>query len=159
MNMEKTLKGQVLFSSLSPDEISSISRISVAKSFAQGDQIYRHEGRVSHLFLLLDGVVHLRIPAEQGQLTLVLGKVVRGELFGVAALLGYERYTATAIAAEPAEVLAIEIRPLQEMLKANRAAALAFTGQAAQVYYTRYIDLMRAFRKLQTAISGMGLIR
>ena len=155
MKIEKTLRGQALFSALSAEEVSRISSSSAVKHYSEGEPIHLNAVQVSHVFLCLSGSVHLLLPAQTRQLTLVVGK---GELFGVAALLGHDRYTTAAVAAEPTEVLAMEARPLQQILQENPRASLEFTRRAALVYYTRYLELMKAFRALQTAVTGVGLI-
>jgi CRP/FNR family cyclic AMP-dependent transcriptional regulator len=156
MTIERTIRGHEMFGALSAKEVSLISGVSSEKHFEAGDVIYRHEGRVSHVFLNLEGQILLRLPAQSGEISLVISRVDPGELFGVAPLLGAERHTATAVAAEPSDVLAIEARPLREILQGNPVAGMQLIGRVARVYFDRYVAVMNS---LQGVVNQISLIR
>jgi len=155
MEIGNVLKGQNLFRLLTGDEISQISEFSAEKRFRKNEIIHRHQQAVSHVFLNLEGDVELRLPARLPEYSFIITKVARGELFGVASLLGSERYTATAVAVADTIVLALEVRPLRELLQRNTAAGYQIINKVAQVYFSRY---MRVMKNLQDVINQIPLV-
>jgi prevent-host-death family protein len=134
------LSGHDLFRLFGAEEIEQVSRISSAKRFATGETIHDHNTVVSHVFLCLEGSVQLQLPEHPAIHSLVIARVGKGQLFGVASLLGIERYTTTARAASPVEVLALEARPFQRIVDGNPIVAQQLMQRVAQVYLGRYRD-------------------
>jgi len=155
MEIENVLKGHNLFKLLTVDEVARISDFSSEKRFRKNETIFTHQKAVSHVFLNLSGVIDLRLPAESSEFSFVISKVKKGELFGVASLLGSERYTATAVAVGDSTVLALEARPLRELLQHNTHAGFHIINQVALVYFGRYMKMMK---KLQNVISQISLV-
>jgi len=156
MGIETMISGHDLFRALTSEEVRRISEYASTRGFKRYDVIYRHDGRVTHVFLNLEGRVDLQLPAQPGGVEVAVGRVGKGELFGVAPLLGEDRYTTTAIAAGPAEVLAIEARPLRAVLDENPVAGAQIIRQVARVYFGRYLDLLRG---IQGVASQLPLAR
>lgn len=152
MGIETMISGHDLFRALTGEEVRRISEYASSKSFKRYDVIYRHDGRVSHVFLNLEGRVDLQLPAEGSGVDVAVGQVGKGELFGVAPLLGEDRYTTTAIAAGPAEVLAIEARPLKAVLDENPVVAAQVIRQVARVYFGRYLELLRGIQEVASRL-------
>ncbi len=155
MEIRSVLKGHNLFKLLTVDEVSRISEFSAEKRFRKNETIYTRQKAVSHVFLNLDGAIDLRLPARPPEFSFIIAKVEKGELFGVASLLGSERYTATAVAVEDSTVLALEARPLRELLRNNTPAGYHIINQVALVYFGRYMKVMT---KLQDVISQISLV-
>jgi len=145
-NPGKFLSGHDLFQAFTAQEIELVNRISSVKSFQANETVYEHDGAVSHVFLVIEGTVALRLPAKPPEISLTISKVGSGELFGIAPLLGAERYTATAVAETAAEIMTMEVRPLRELLRANTVAAASFMTRVAQAYFGRYVELMKSFQ-------------
>ena len=142
MNISQMLRGHDLFRSLPQEEVESITSFSAVKSLGKDEVVYRDQGSASHVFFLLSGEVQLRLAATSGETGVVVVKVSRGEVFGIAPLLGEERYTATAKCMTPVEALAVEAKPLREALKRNPVAGQAVMTAVARAYYTRYMELL-----------------
>jgi CRP-like cAMP-binding protein len=142
MSISQMLRGYDLFRSLPPEEVETLSSFSSVRSFAQDEVVHKDQGAASRIFVLLSGEVQLRLAATSGEQGVVVVKVSKGEIFGIAPLLGEERYTATAKCLTPAEVLALEAKPLREVLKRNPAAGHAVMSAVARAYYTRYMELL-----------------
>jgi signal-transduction protein with cAMP-binding, CBS, and nucleotidyltransferase domain len=156
MEIESVLKGHNLFKLLTVDEVARINEFSSEKRFRKNETIYTYQKAVSHVFLHLDGSIDLRFPAKPSDFSFVISKVEKGELFGVASLLGSERYTATAVAVGEATVLALEARPLRELLRNNTPAGFHIINQVALVYFGRYMKVMK---RLQNVISQISLVQ
>ncbi|MEW5994706.1 MAG: cyclic nucleotide-binding domain-containing protein, partial [Candidatus Zixiibacteriota bacterium] len=117
MTVERVLKGHDLFRSLSIEEANQVSKFSSVKKYEAGENIFEFNGFSHHVYMLMSGAVQLRLPASPPDVSFVISKIEKGELFGLSPLLDSDRYTATAQCAEPAEVLAIEAKPFRELLR------------------------------------------
>lgn len=146
MNVDKMVKGHEVFRALPFEDVEKVSNFSAAKPFDKGAIVFQEDRPASHVFVLLEGRVDLRLPAKAGELNLVVGTVEKGEMFGLAPLLGSERYTTTAYCAEASSVLCIEAAPLRAVLDVNPDVALKVMRIAAQAYFARYIETLRHFQ-------------
>lgn len=144
MSVVKTmLSGHDLFRLLGAEEIEAVSRISAVKRFTRDETIHEHHALVSHVFLCLEGTVLLQLPARASELRLTIAQIGKGELFGVAPLLGIDRYTTSARAAGPVEALAIEAKGFQRIVEKSPVVAHQLMSRVAQVYFGRYLEVMR----------------
>ncbi len=154
MTVVKTmLSGHDLFRLLGAEEIEAVSRVSSVKRFARDETIHEHHTAVSHVFLCLEGSVALQLPARPSELRLTISQVHKGELFGVAPLLGIDRYTTTARATSQVEVLAIEAKAFQRIIDANPVVAHRLMARVAQVYFGRYLEVMRRLQGVLRELS------
>jgi CRP-like cAMP-binding protein len=78
-----------------------------------------------------------------------------GDLFGLAPLLGKGRHTTTARCTGPATVLAIEARPLMELLEQNCSVGLRIMRVAAQAYFSRYVETLRRLKNVVNEIAAI----
>lgn len=156
MTIQQTLRGYDLFRPLSDDEILRISDRATLRSFKVGETIYRHDDRATHVMLVIEGAAHMMLPALSKDFRLLISRVGRGELFGIAPLLGGEIYTATAVAVEPTTTVAIEAPVLIDVLERNPAVGLLVTREVAKLYMTRYTEVMRS---MQAMVSHIPLSR
>lgn len=156
MNVSHVLKAHDLFLTLTPNEVNKISEHTAEKRFKKDEVIYPIHRRAEHVFLNLEGEVGLRMPAEEGPVALAISKASKGELFGVSRLVGISRYTVTAVANTNVSVLAIDAKPLLEVLRANPTANNAITGQVAKVYYSRYITVLETLHRLVDDLRLIG---
>ncbi len=156
MSIDRMLKGHDLFQSLSVEEAHRLSGFSSVKKYEADDTIFKYNGLGLHVYMLMEGVVYLRLPASPQDFSFAISKIEKGELFGLSPLLGSERYTATAQCTEPAEVLCIEAKPFRELLQKNCPVGFQIMSQVADVYFTRYISLLK---NLQGVVNQIPLIR
>lgn len=61
----ETLKKASLFEALFDDQLKAIVQLGQEKSFEAGEEIFKQGQKVNTLYVLLDGVVTLRIKAEE----------------------------------------------------------------------------------------------
>lgn len=156
MDIEKTLRGHDLFQSLNVDEMEEISRFSSVKDYKEGEMIFELNGAGSHVYMLMEGMVYLRLPGDLPDFSLVISELEKGELFGLSPLLDSPRYTASAHCAKDTKVLSIEARPFRELLRKNCPVGFNVMNQVARIYYTRYI---RVLKNLQNILNQIPLIR
>ncbi len=153
MNIGKTLTGRQLFRPLLPEQIRKISGFSSARRFRKGALIYGPDTEARHVFILLEGEVHLRLPGAAGADGLVLGPIGRDELFGIAPLVGTSRYTTTAKCAKASRILFIEARPLVELLRANPLVGQQVMTVVARSYHDRFQLVAERIQKVLAAVA------
>ncbi len=156
MPAENTLRGHDLFSSLSVEETNRISGFSDVRRYDPGDTIFRFNAPCTHVFSLLEGSVNLRLPANPDDVSVVISKIEKGELFGLSPLVDSKNYTSTAVCNTYTEVLAIDAKPFQRLLRDNCPAGLDIMTQVAHIYFNRYINVLRS---LQGVVNQIALIR
>ena len=156
MTVANVLKGHDLFQSLSVDEVDKVSGFSHVKTHDEGATIFEEGMPTSHLFILLEGKVHLRFPIRGPELGIVVSTIEKGEIFGLSPLLGGSAYTATAQCATRVDVLALEAAPFREMLQDNCVTGFYLMNKVAEVCYGRY---MAVLKNLQDVVSQVPLIR
>ena len=152
MKTENILKGHELFRSLNTKDADLLSNASASKTLQTGETVYTYGGRASHIFVLLNGEVHLKLPAEHQTFGIVVSKVGVGELFGISPLLNSMTYTTTAVSACESEILTIEAQVLREVLLRNATVALDVLNRVAQVYFTRYLEVMKSLQAVVNQI-------
>jgi CRP-like cAMP-binding protein len=155
MSTASVLKGHGLFQSLAADEVEAISRLSSVKRLKRGDVVFRENAQASHVFVLLEGAVQLRLATETGDLGVVVSRIEEGELFGLSPMLGSFAYTATAQCVEDSEALAIEAKPFRELLQQDCMIGFHIMSQVAQAFFSRYL---RVVRSLQSVVRQIPLI-
>lgn len=156
MGIDKTLKGHDLFQSLTVEEADQLSSFSSVKKYEVNETIFKYNGLSHHVYMLMEGSVYLRLPAGPADFSLVISRVEKGELFGLSSLLGSERYTSAAQCSEATELLCIEAKPFRELLQKNCPIGLQVMTQVADIYFTRYISLLK---NLQAVVGQIPLIR
>src|SRR5512141_807232 len=148
MDVGDVLKGHDVFRSFPPKQADAIARFSSAKMLDKGETVYTADRKSTHVFVLLEGDVNLHLPGGQGRPGLVVSRVQRGELFGIAPLLGCERYTTDAVCAAASKILYVEARPLIEMLKENALIGQDIMSSVARAYFERYQRLVERVQKV-----------
>jgi CRP-like cAMP-binding protein len=116
-----------LFDGLSAESLRVITRTLRARRFRRGEVLF-HEGDPGDaLFIVTAGAVKVVVPSEDGD-EAILATLRRGDFFGELALLDGAPRSASAIALEPTEVLALprdQFRALIATEPAIRDALLA----------------------------------
>jgi len=156
MSLDGILKGHELFRSLGVDQAHEISSFSSVKKFEAKETVFSYNDPAGHIYMLMEGAVDLRLPAEGQEFSLVISKMEKGELFGLSPLLDSPRYTATAQCDAATELLSIEAKPLRELLKNNSLVGFEIMNQVAHIYFNRYIEVLK---KLQGVVGQVSLIR
>jgi signal-transduction protein with cAMP-binding, CBS, and nucleotidyltransferase domain len=155
MSIDTMLKGHALFASLNVDEMNQLSTFSSVKEFKADEIIFECNQVSSHFYMLMEGLVYLQLPVNPQDFRFAISKVEKGELFGISSLLKSRHYTSTAQCHENAKVLSIEAKPFRELLQLNCQVGLDIINQVAQIYFTRYLDVIK---RLQDVVSQITLI-
>jgi len=155
MGIDRILRGHHIFQSLSLEQAHALSGFSSLKKLKAGENVFQYNGAASHVFMLMEGAVELRLPALQNDFSMVISKIEKGELFGLSPLLDSPTYTSTAKCRADTELLCIEAKPLRELLKRNPQVGLEILNRVAHIYFSRYIDVLK---NLQGVVNQISLI-
>ena len=139
--MEKVLKGQEIFEFLTPKQISKLSEFSKEEIFQAHKVIFDPETKSSNLYILLDGLVELLIPAQAKTFTIGIIKVHEGDLFGAGSLIGMDQYNLKAQCVNKSTLLTIDAKKLTNLLEEDKVTGFYIMRYVANVYYRRYIDV------------------
>ena len=156
MGIDKVIKGHDLFRALTVNEAHRISDFSSMKKYQPDEFIFKHSDEGFHVYMLMEGAVYLRLPANPPEFSFIISKIGKGELFGLSPLLDTQRYTASAQCMEPTEVLVIEAQPFRDILINNCSVGFAIINRVAHIYFTRYIEVLKS---IQGVLGQISLIR
>ena len=154
MAVEKLGKHE-LFGLLNPKEMERLSNASGVAKLKEGDKVYSEGIPASHLFVLLKGRVELRRLTREGPSFLV-EDLIEGDLFGVSALMGTDRFLLNAECVEDSEVLKIEGKALRQILDENPVVGYATQRRISQIFFKRYLAAME---RLQAVVQAIPLGR
>jgi CRP-like cAMP-binding protein len=156
MSVSTMIKGYDLFRSLPVESVERISRFSSLKKYEKGETVYKSDIPATHLFMLVSGLVYLRLPARNYEFSMIVSRIEPPYLFGLAHLMGGQRYTVTAECAKNCEVLAIEAKPLQAMLQENLQAGYLIMSAVAKAYSERYMEMLKRLQEILNQIAVVG---
>ena len=126
-----TLRGIPLFSSVSVDDLSSLSRQFTRRHYRKGEIIF-HKGDFGSTFHIINiGEVKLSIPSEEGG-DVFLAYLGPGDFFGELALLDERPRSATATAENSTETLALEREDFLDFVKLYPDVAVSILAVLAQ---------------------------
>ncbi len=153
MSVATMMKGHELFQSLSFEEIEEVSTFSASNSFEKGDEVFRSGFLGTHFFVVLDGEIHLRLPAKAHETSLIVGRIDRGGIFGLSPLLGSPRFTTTAVCHSKCTIFAVEAIQFRALLDNNPQVGLRVMSVAANAYFSRYVETLK---KIQNVVNDLG---
>jgi CRP/FNR family cyclic AMP-dependent transcriptional regulator len=155
MQIERMLKGNELFQSLSVKDVHKISDLSAVKEFDRNDIIFKNEQPGSHIYVLLDGLVSLALPSAPQELGLNIARVEKGEIFGLSPLLNSPRYTATAMCLARSKVLMVEAKSFRKILEKDHVVGMDVMSRVARIYFDRYINLLQRMQQVLGQLSAV----
>ncbi|MBN1611555.1 MAG: DUF1003 domain-containing protein [Polyangiaceae bacterium] len=129
-----------LFESLDAEDLDALSARLETVRFEQGEVIFEHGEAGGRLFIIEQGSVEISHPSTSGSLR--LADLVPGDYFGELSLFDGEPRSATARAATPCVLLALDRDDFIEFAKKNPESALAIMA-----------ELARRIRQTNTALS------
>lgn len=133
----EALKKANLFDSLSDLQLEAITKLGQEKSFEAGQEIFKQGQKATTLYLLLDGVVTLRIKAEEEIDLMAETLKESGDVFGTPALMSPYVYNVTARCIKPSKTLAIDAGEFQKIIKQDTSMGFEVMTKLAQLYFNR----------------------
>ncbi len=135
------------------DEINQLSTFSSKKEYKANETIFKHGQVSTHFYMLMEGLVYLQLPANPPEFNITISKVETGELFGISPLLNSEHYTSTARCHNDTSILSVEAKPFLDLLRLNGQAGLDIINQVANIYFTRYLNLINRLQEMVNQIT------
>jgi CRP/FNR family cyclic AMP-dependent transcriptional regulator len=118
MDERELLRTVPLFSELSEDAITSLSRLATRRRYPKDTVVFFENEEGDSLFMILDGRIKVTILGDDGR-EIILTMLGEGDLFGEMALLDNEPRSATAIAVEESELLLLQRNDFQSVIHEN----------------------------------------
>jgi CRP-like cAMP-binding protein len=153
MTNVEAVRRTYLFQSLSDEQIESIVRLGMGKSFEGGEELFQQGQSATTLHVLIDGSVAVRI--GRGDETDIVANTLAeaGSVLGTASLLAPFVYNVTAEALTSGRTLAIEASDLNEVMAGNPAVGFEVMTRLAHRYLKRLntkrvslMNLVKAFK-------------
>jgi CRP-like cAMP-binding protein/KaiC/GvpD/RAD55 family RecA-like ATPase len=126
-----TLRSIPLFSSISIDDLSSLSRRFTRRRYRKGEIIFHKGDSGSTFHIINSGGIKLSIPLEDGE-DVFLAHLEPGDFFGELALLDERSRSATATARDYTETLALERQDFLDFVKLYPDVAVGMLAVLAQ---------------------------
>lgn len=155
MQGSQTLTGHELFQSLRFEDVDRINSFSGTKELRKDEVVFESGAVGSHVYVVLEGRISLRMPARANEACLAIGLIEKGEMFGLAPLLGAGRHVVRAQCVEPSHLLAIESAPLRELLENEPRIGFHVMKLAAQTYFSRYVA---SLERVQAVINDLAVV-
>jgi CRP-like cAMP-binding protein len=130
-----------LFSEISEATLRQIEGIGESKSYLPGTFIFHEGDPASHLYVLLEGKVRLRM-GEEGQVAYLLSSPA--EIFGWASMANHEQYTLSAECVLPVRTIRFEGGDLLRILEADPPSGLLFFRRLSEIIGQRLINSYKA---------------
>ena len=122
-----------LFRHLTEDERAELARTMVLRTFTGGDAVIRHGDAERSMFVLVEGVLEVSVPARDGGTTpITVGRIRRGDFFGEMSRMTGDPRSATVVAANAAVAFEISKDDIAPLLDPRPAIAEIISNAAAQ---------------------------
>jgi small-conductance mechanosensitive channel/CRP-like cAMP-binding protein len=141
--------------SLEPAELEALATGLAVESWMPGAALVRQGAAGDSLFVVVEGTLEVRVDREDGGGTVVVNRVVPGEIFGEMSLLTGEPRSATVVAVT--SVLAYEVR--QEHVEALLSARPAIAEQMSALVAEHRVRTDAATRVASTAERHQARLR
>lgn len=153
MTTAQVLSRASLFRPLSDEQLGAVVRLGQVKQFDQGEVIFKQGEQAKTIYVLLNGLVRLRIKAPE-ELDLMAETLEDpGTVFGMAALSKSHVYNVTAQCIKHTKAFAVDTSGLKEIIARDPAVGVEVMAELAQLYsnrlnYTRaaVTNLFRIFK-------------
>lgn len=135
------LSRATLFSGMSEVTLGRIEAIAESKAYLPGSFIFHEGDPATHLYVLQDGRVRLRM-GEEGQIAYVLS--APDEIFGWASMADHPQYTLSAQSVLPVRALRFQNQQLQKILEAETGDGLLFYRHLSELIGERLTNSYKA---------------
>jgi len=137
MTTTQVLRIASLFRPLSDEQLDAVVRLGQVKQFDEGEVIFKQGEQAKIIYVLLDGLVRLRIKAPEELDVMAETLEGPGTVFGMAALSKSHVYNVTAKCIENTEALAVDASGLKEIIARDPLVGVEVMAELAQLYSNR----------------------
>ena len=124
MDDQELLRTVPIFSELTDDDITSLSRLASRRRIPKDTVVFFENEEGDFFFMILEGRIKVTILGDDGR-EVILSVLGPGDFFGEMALLDNEPRSATAIAIEETELLSLHRTDFQTALADNKSITVA----------------------------------
>jgi CRP/FNR family transcriptional regulator/CRP/FNR family cyclic AMP-dependent transcriptional regulator len=124
MNERELLKTVPIFSELSEADMETLARLATRRRYPKDTVVFFENDEGDSLFMILEGRIRVTILGDDGR-EIILTVLGPGDFFGEMSLLDQEPRSATAIAAEDTELVALHRADFQGLLSENPSISAA----------------------------------
>jgi len=151
MAIKQRLEAQEVFSFMRPEQVNALSDAADVIDYKAGDTVYYQGEKASHMFVVLDGAVSLRLPGKEG-LTIPIDLATRGVLFGSCQCFEIDNYSTTAQCTQDSKLMKIDANTLRRLMDDDLQMGYFMQRRIAGIYFHRYLETMR---KLQAIVMNL----
>jgi len=149
----KGLERKEIFKYLRPDQVHVLSKDAELVEHKAGEVIYHRGAKANYFYIVLEGLVTLRLPGKEG-MSILIDQLAEGSMFGSCVSFAIDAYVLTAQCAVDTELLRIRASVLKELLDEELQMGYAIQSQISKIYFQRYIETMK---KLQAIVMNVPL--
>src|SRR5271157_1816763 len=128
------------FSGLSEDYLAQIANISDRRQFKAGDELFIEGAPATHFCFIMSGEVNIVYTLGDNR-TVVADALIKGDAFGWSALIEPHRMTASCVAKNNGEYIAIEAEGLRHLCDANPECGYRVALELAKLLRDRLSSL------------------
>lgn len=132
------LKKLEVFQGFTDEQIAELSVHMEKMNYLKGEKIYDRGSPAKYLFVVMEGIVSLRLLGAGETEGIAFEHRERGEMFGVATFMQPPEYTLTAVCQQDAEILAIDADELHGVCDRCPDIGYRLMKTVAQIYLDRY---------------------
>ena len=135
------LKKTELFGALEESQLKALLSNASVQPFSEGETIFRQGDKANRLYVLIDGLVDLKVKAheEVGFMTSKIDK--EGAVFGTPALMEPFIYNVTSTCLKPSKVLVIERDTIKKNMEEDPKMGMEVMKKLASIYFNRLNEL------------------
>ncbi len=127
---QNLLKNVYLFKGLSPSELEIVSSAGESRTYNPGDDVFTQTDEATALYVIRHGSVKIHQKSSSGD-NIEVANLGTGSHFGEMAFVDGEPRSASATAIEKSEVVIIDYKKLDDILKSNQSVAVSFYKELA----------------------------
>jgi CRP-like cAMP-binding protein len=129
------------FAGLTDEELKSIAMISEETKYEANSFIFRERGKAEKLYVLLEGTVDIKVNTdEEGLQQETVSTLTHGEVFCWSAVVEPHILTASAFAATPATVIAIDGAGMRALFELDCHLGYRILQKSAEIISSRLRD-------------------
>jgi len=152
------LKKTELFGGLDEIHLKILLSHSVVESFPEGKTIFHQGDKATHLYILMEGAVHLTVKGTpEEKIDLMASNVDKeGAAFGIPSLIEPYLYNVTAACLKSSKVLTIEADRIRNEIEKDPRMGMEVMKKLASIYFNRLNEMRSGVSNLIKVLKLKG---
>jgi CRP-like cAMP-binding protein len=147
------LRGALLFSNLSDEEIACFQNVAHTRSYKKGKILYLQEEAADFFYVICNGWIKLFHATQEGE-EVVVDMLTTGHMVGESAIFEHGRHTSSAQVVEDVQLVSIPSSLLKEQVRLNSKLALGMLSLMSRHHRRHYDEI--ALNIMQNAPQRVG---